>query len=106
LIAGVDEEVGGRYGADYVLSDYGLKGDAALVLDSGPERLYLGASGIIWGKIIVEGRQGHAGYRNQGQRKREDCFPHHAAPLSLQFLELGKEIEYVLQGLLCLVFRS
>jgi len=62
LIAGVDEEIGGRYGVDYVLSDYGLKGDAALVLDSGLERLYLGASGIIWGKITVEGKQGHAGY--------------------------------------------
>ncbi len=61
LIAGVDEEIGGRYGVDYVLSDYGLKGDAALILDSGPERLYLGASGIIWGKITVEGKQGHAG---------------------------------------------
>jgi len=62
LIAGVDEEIGGRYGLDYVLSDYGLKGDAALIVDAGPERLYLGASGIIWGKITVEGKQGHAGY--------------------------------------------
>jgi succinyl-diaminopimelate desuccinylase len=62
LIAGVDEEIGGRYGVDYVLSDYGLKGDAALVLDAGSEGLYLGASGIIWGRITVEGKQGHAGY--------------------------------------------
>ena len=62
LIAGVDEEIGGRYGVDYVLSDYGLKGDAALVVDTGPERLYLGASGIIWGKITIQGKQGHAGY--------------------------------------------
>jgi len=62
LIAAVDEETGGRYGIDYVLSDYGLKGDAALILDTGPERLYLGASGIIWGKITVEGKQGHSGY--------------------------------------------
>ena len=62
LIAAVDEETGGRYGLDYVLSDYGLKGDAALILDTGPERLYLGASGIIWGKITVEGKQGHSGY--------------------------------------------
>jgi len=62
LIAGVDEEIGGRYGVDYVLSDHGLTGDAALILDAGPERLYLGASGIIWGKITIEGKQGHAGY--------------------------------------------
>ncbi|MCK4478175.1 ArgE/DapE family deacylase [Candidatus Bathyarchaeota archaeon] len=62
LIAGVDEEIGGRYGVDYVLSDCGVKGDAALVVDAGLERLYLGASGILWGKITVEGKQGHAGY--------------------------------------------
>lgn len=62
LIAGVDEEIGGRYGLDYVLTDCGLKGDAAIIVDAGPERLFLGASGIIWGKITVEGKQGHAGY--------------------------------------------
>lgn len=62
LIAGVEEEIGGRYGLDYVLSDYGLKGDAAIIVDAGSDRLYLGASGIIWGKITVEGKQGHAGY--------------------------------------------
>lgn len=62
LIASVDEEIGGRYGVDYVLSDYGLRGDAALVLDADPENLYLGANGLIWGKITVKGKQGHAGY--------------------------------------------
>jgi len=62
LVAGVDEELGGRYGVDYVLSDWGLRGDAALVVDAGPESLFLGASGIIWGKILVKGKQGHAGY--------------------------------------------
>jgi len=62
LIAGVDEEIGGRYGVDYVMTDCGLKGDAALVVDAGLERLYLGASGILWGKITVKGKQGHAGY--------------------------------------------
>lgn len=62
LIAGVDEEIGGRYGVDYVMTDRKLKGDAALIVDAGPERLYLGASGILWGKVTVEGKQGHAGY--------------------------------------------
>ena len=61
LVASVDEEIGGKYGVDYIMNDYGLKGDAALIVDAGPERLYLGASGIIWGKITVEGKQGHAG---------------------------------------------
>lgn len=62
LIASVEEEIGGRYGLDYVLSEYGLAGDAALILDSNPETLNLGASGIIWGKILIKGKQGHAGY--------------------------------------------
>ena len=62
LVAGVDEEIGGRYGVDYVMSDFGLKGDAALIVDAGPEGLFLGASGIIWGKVTVKGKQGHAGY--------------------------------------------
>jgi succinyl-diaminopimelate desuccinylase len=62
LIAGVDEEIGGRYGVDYVMSQYGLKGDATLVVDAGPEALFLGASGILWGKVTVMGKQGHAGY--------------------------------------------
>ncbi len=61
LIAGVDEEIGGRYGLDYVLTDCGLRGDAALILDAGTESLFLGASGILWGKVTVQGQQGHAG---------------------------------------------
>ena len=61
LLAGVDEEIGGEFGADYVTSVYGLRGDAALILDSGPDRLYVGASGVMWGKITIEGKQGHAG---------------------------------------------
>jgi succinyl-diaminopimelate desuccinylase len=61
LLAGVDEEIGGEFGADYVMSVYGLKGDAALILDSNSDRLYLGASGVMWGKETVEGKQGHSG---------------------------------------------
>jgi succinyl-diaminopimelate desuccinylase len=62
LVAGVDEEIGGRYGVDYVMNKWGLTGDAALIVDAGPESLFLGASGIIWGKMVVKGKQGHAGY--------------------------------------------
>jgi succinyl-diaminopimelate desuccinylase len=73
LVAGVDEEIGGRYGVDYVMSDWGLKGDAALVVDAGPESLFLGASGIIWGKIVVKGRQGHAGYPFKAKNAIEEA---------------------------------
>jgi len=61
LLAGIDEEIGGEFGAEYVVSDYGLRGDATLILDAGNDRLYLGASGVMWGIITVEGKQGHAG---------------------------------------------
>ncbi len=80
LVAGVDEEIGGRYGVDYVVSDWGLKGDAALIVDAGPESLFLGASGIIWGKVTVRGKQGHAGYPFKAKNAIEealkliDCF--------------------------------
>jgi len=74
LLAGVDEEIGGRYGVDYVLTDCGLKGDAGLVVDAGPERLYLGASGILWGKITVEGKQGHAGYPFKATNAIDEAF--------------------------------
>lgn len=73
LIAGVDEEISGRYGLDYVLTDHGLRGEAALILDSGPERLYLGASGIMWGKITVVGKQGHAGYPFKARNAIDDA---------------------------------
>jgi succinyl-diaminopimelate desuccinylase len=73
LVAGVDEEIGGRFGVDYVMSEWGLKGDAALVVDAGPESLFLGASGIIWGKIMVKGRQGHAGYPFKAKNAIEEA---------------------------------
>lgn len=73
LIAGVDEEIGGKHGVDYVLSDYGLKGDAGLVVDAGPDGIYLGASGIVWGKIMVTGKQGHAGYPFKAKNAIEEA---------------------------------
>ena len=73
LVAGVDEEIGGRYGVDYVMSDWGLKGDVALIVDAGPESLFLGASGIIWGKVTVKGKQGHAGYPFKAKNAIEEA---------------------------------
>jgi len=73
LVAGVDEEIGGRYGIDYVMSDFGLKGDAALIVDAGPEGLFLGASGIVWGKMLVTGKQGHAGYPFKAKNAIEEA---------------------------------
>ena len=73
LLAGVDEEIGGRYGVDYVMTDCKLRGDAGLIVDAGCERLYLGASGILWGKVTVEGKQGHAGYPFKSKNAIEEA---------------------------------
>jgi succinyl-diaminopimelate desuccinylase len=62
LIVTCDEEVGGEGGIEYLTDVVKIRGDAALVVDSGPEYVSCGASGVIWGKILVRGRQGHAGY--------------------------------------------
>jgi succinyl-diaminopimelate desuccinylase len=88
LVAGVDEEIGGRYGVDYVMSDWGLRGDAALIVDAGPESLFLGASGIIWGKLLVKGKQGHAGYPFKAKNAIEE-----AVKLLAEFENYGKLVE-------------
>ena len=88
LVAGVDEEIGGRYGVDYVMSDWGLKGDAALIVDAGPESLFLGASGIIWGKVTVKGQQGHAGYPFKAKNAIDE-----ALRLIDEFKNYGKLVE-------------
>jgi succinyl-diaminopimelate desuccinylase len=62
LIVTCDEEVGGEGGIEYLTDVIKIRGDAALIVDSGPEYVSCGASGVIWGKITVRGKQGHAGY--------------------------------------------
>jgi succinyl-diaminopimelate desuccinylase len=62
LIVTCDEEVGGEGGIEYLTDVVKIRGDAAIVIDSGPEYVSCGASGVLWGKIKVKGKQGHAGY--------------------------------------------
>jgi succinyl-diaminopimelate desuccinylase len=57
-----DEEVGGRLGLGYLVNEMGIRGDAAVILDAGSEAISIGASGLVWGKVLVKGRQGHAGH--------------------------------------------
>ena len=61
LLITPDEEIGGRLGLGYLVNEVGVRGDAAVVLDSSPEAVSIGASGIVWGKVLVKGKQGHAG---------------------------------------------
>jgi len=61
LLVTSDEEVGGL-GIEYLFKDVRIPGDFAIVLDSGPEQLTIGASGILFGSLKVFGKQGHTGY--------------------------------------------
>lgn len=62
-----DEEVGGRAGLGYLMNEVGLKPDEALIIDGGHEAIYVGASGVVSGKIVVKGVQGHAGYPHKAK---------------------------------------
>ncbi|TFH02762.1 MAG: M20 family peptidase, partial [Candidatus Thorarchaeota archaeon] len=62
LVSG-NEEIGGEYGIDYLMNGPPkIRGDFGLVVDSGPEYVSIGASGVVAGTITVHGTQGHAGY--------------------------------------------
>ena len=59
-----DEEIGGRIGLEYLLRKHlsTVKANCYYVLDSSPEYISVGCSGVMAGRIVVKGRGGHAGY--------------------------------------------
>jgi len=75
LVASPDEEVGGELGLGYAVSHANLRGDAAVILDASPSFVSIGASGILWGKVIVKGKQGHAGYPHLAQNAIDKAIP-------------------------------
>jgi succinyl-diaminopimelate desuccinylase len=62
LLVTCDEEVGGEGGIEFLTQNAGIRGDAALIVDSGPEYVSCGASGVLWVKLKIKGKQGHAAY--------------------------------------------
>jgi succinyl-diaminopimelate desuccinylase len=63
ILISPNEEIGGEWGIDYLMNGPPkIHGDFALVVDSGPTYVSIGASGVIAGTITVHGTQGHAGY--------------------------------------------
>jgi succinyl-diaminopimelate desuccinylase len=63
ILISPNEEVGGEWGIDYLMNGPPkIRGDFGIVVDSGPEYVSIGASGVIAGTITVHGAQGHAGY--------------------------------------------
>ncbi len=64
LIAACDEEVGGDFGIKYLVKRHwkDITADVALILDASLNKVSIGCSGIPRGYIILNGKQGHAGY--------------------------------------------
>ena len=75
LLASPDEEVGGELGVGYAVNHAKIYGDAAIVLDASPSVVSMGASGILWGKVTVRGKQGHAGYPHVAQNAIDKAMP-------------------------------
>ncbi len=63
ILISPNEEIGGENGIDYLINGPPkIRGDFAIVVDSSPDYIGIGASGVIAGTITVHGKQGHAGY--------------------------------------------
>lgn len=62
LLISPEEEVGGELGIGYLMDNVKVRFDEALIVDAGPDAIYVGASGVVSGQIRVKGLQGHAGY--------------------------------------------
>ena len=63
ILISPNEEIGGENGIDYLINGPPkIRGDFAIVVDSSPDYIGIGASGVIAVSITVHGKQGHAGY--------------------------------------------
>lgn len=62
IIASPEEEIGGRWGIGYVMDHCKTRFDFGVVIDSMPNFISVGASGVVQGEVRALGRQGHAGY--------------------------------------------
>ncbi len=75
LLVCPDEEVGGELGLGYLVKNVGIRGDAAVVLDASPTVVSIGASGVLWGRVVVRGKQGHAGYPHLAVNAIDEAIP-------------------------------
>jgi succinyl-diaminopimelate desuccinylase len=75
LLVSPDEEVGGELGLGYLIKEKGIRGNAGIILDASPAMISIGASGLLWGKVIVRGKQGHAGYPHMARNAIDEAMP-------------------------------
>ena len=62
LVITADKEAGGEYGMKYLVDKVGLEADQAIILDSSPEYISIGASGLVLVELAVLGSEGHSAY--------------------------------------------
>ncbi len=79
LIYTCDEEVGSRYGLEWVVKNRrkAIRSDYAVILDT-RKKIAVGGSGVTMGRIVVRGKEVHAGYPFQGKN---------AVAIALPFLQ-------------------
>ena len=75
FLASPDEEVGGELGLGYLVNHVKISGDAGIVIDASPSAVSIGASGLLWGKLTVKGKQGHAAYPYLSENAIEKAIP-------------------------------
>ncbi len=75
FLACPDEEIGGELGLGYLVNHVKIRGDAAVVVDASPSVVSVGASGLLWGKVTVKGKQGHAGYPHLAKNAINEAIP-------------------------------
>lgn len=62
ILISPNEEIGGVGGIDYLINGAPkIRGDFGVVVDSSPNYVSIGASGIVSGTVTIRGTQGHAG---------------------------------------------
>ncbi len=62
ILISPNEEIGGEWGIDYLINGPPrIRGDFGIVVDSSPNYISMGASGIVAGTVTITGTQGHAG---------------------------------------------
>lgn len=95
ILISPNEEIGGEWGIDYLMNGPPkVRGDFAIVVDSGPDYVSIGASGVIAGTITVTGTQGHAGYPFKFANAIHLSIP--LVQVMLDFVDVRRKIESAL----------
>jgi succinyl-diaminopimelate desuccinylase len=97
ILISPNEEIGGIWGIDYLINGPPkIRGDFGIVVDSGPEYVSMGASGVISGTMTVRGVQGHAGYPFKFANAIHLSIP--LMQVMLDYVDIRRKVESKLQA--------